>query len=811
MDSLRHDLAYSLRSLSKQPGLVAAAVLSLALGSSVNTAIFSALNTMLFRPLAVRNLDRAVIVYHSSAGSADQGTSFPAFLQYKSRTDVFADAMAFTGARALLFSDGDRRVQVYAQPVTASFFSIADVAIQVGTAFPDAVDRPAAREPVVVLSHRFWRDRFGSDAAIVGRSIDLNSTPLTVVGIASEGFTGFDPEVSADLWIPMTTWAHLAGEPGRLAGEEHWITTVAVLQPGVTLPQAQTAAGIAARGERRADQDTRVRSARERFVGDDVLEVLALGGGAFVVGLLVLVLACTNVANLLIARGAARQREMSLRLALGSSRFRLLRLWLIESLMLSVAAGALSLLLAWWMLDLIVAFRLPTEIGESAAPVLPLDFSLDVRVLAFALGISVVSAVLVGLLTGLQVSKAGALVGLKAGRTADPRFAPGLNVRSAVIAMQMALSLLLLIPCGLLVRSWLNASAISPGFATDHVLLLPISARQAGVTLRKPDGFDQQIVDRVAALPGVDAVTVMDPVPLWFGGSFAHFRAGDDGQGERLRIGHSRVAPRYFDTLRIPLLIGRDFTRADDASAPPVAIVNETLARRLWPEGSAVGRRLHDADESLEIVGVARDAKYLSLADTSTMWVYRPLAQNPSTNVTLSLAVRTTGDPLLLRPAIEREVRALIPEWPLFNFRTLDEGLQLQQFIPRLAASLLGVLGGFGLLLAAVGIYGVMAYAVRQRTHEMGIRLALGAPMATVLRLVIEQGMTVCMAGAVVGLVLAVASSQLLSSFLFGISSMDPITYTIVPTVLMGVALIACYFPARRLTTIDVLQVLRDE
>jgi predicted permease len=300
-------------------------------------------------------------------------------------------------------------------------------------------------------------------------------------------------------------------------------------------------------------------------------------------------------------------------------------------------------------------------------------------------------------------------------------------------------------------------------------------------------------------------------VPLWFGGSFAHFSSGDDARRETLRVGHSRVTPGYFETLKMPLLAGRDFSRSDDAAAPAVAIVNETLARRFWPDGGAIGRRIYSGDRGIEVIGVARNAKYLSLADASPLWLYRPLAQNPSENVTLSLAVRTLGDPMPLRPAIEREVRALVPSWPMFHFRTLDEGIALQQLVPRLGATLLGGLGAFGLLLAAVGVYGVMAYVVRQRTHEMGIRLALGAPVASVIALVIRQGMTVCLAGAGVGLALSLAASQLLASVLYGISGIDPITYVVVPAVLVGVALLACYVPARRFGRINALQVLRDD
>lgn len=809
MDSLQQDLRYSLRGLARQPGFVTTAVLSLALGIGVNTAIFSALNGLLLRPMPLRELDRAVIIYHSSPGRADAGTSFRAFQEYRDRTETFQDVMAYGATRPLVLVDGDRRDQVYAELVTSSYFSIADISLQAGAPFTRAADRVADPDHTVVLSDRFWRLRFDANSGIVGKTVSLNSKPFTVTGVAAPGFLGLDAEAAADLWMPMTAWALLMGEPGRLTDQEHWITTVAVLRPGITIEQARTAAAIAGRTiERPVEYDTRVRSARERIVGPSAMEVLAIGGSAFAIGLLVLVLACTNVANLLMARAAARQHEMSVRMALGSSRSRLLRLWLTDSLVLSLAAGTLGLVFASWLLDLAVAFKPPALVGDPEAPPLPLAFDLDVRVFAFALGVSVLTALAVGLLTGLQGSRPGVMLAARAGRTADRRFAPGFNIRSAVIALQMALSLILLIPCGLFVRSWVNASTISPGLVPDGVLLLPISTNQAGMRITKPEGFDLDLVRRVAALPGVEAASVMDPVPLWFASRNFHVASADQTENS-LRSGHASITPGYFDTLRIPLLAGRDFTNADNVSAPAVAIVNETVARHFWPGVNAVGRRLRHGKDMMEVVGVAKDSKYVSLADASEPFVYLPLAQDPSNNMSLSLAVRTIGDPRALSAAIEREVRSLMPGWPTFHFRTLSEGLEIQQLMPRLGATLLGALGLFGLLLAAVGVYGVMAYVVRQRTHEIGIRLALGAPTASVQRLVMKQGMAVCLVGAAIGLGVAVAGTQLLGSLLYGISTVDPITYLVVPSVLIGVALLACYAPARRITKVSALQALR--
>jgi predicted permease len=326
--------------------------------------------------------------------------------------------------------------------------------------------------------------------------------------------------------------------------------------------------------------------------------------------------------------------------------------------------------------------------------------------------------------------------------------------------------------------------------------------------VQKPPGFEQALIDRVAALPGVEAVTAMDPVPLWFGWNAAFYSI--DSNGAQARLNYARISPGYFDTLRIRLLRGRDFTRFDTASAPPVAIVNETMARRYWPDGNAVGATIRRGESVIEIVGVARDAKYASLAEVSEPFLYQPLAQEPSTNLTLSLAVRTAGDPLALREPIQREVRALVPSWPAFQFRTLAEGFELQQQLPRFSAALLGILGSLGLLLAAVGLYGVMTYVVGQRTHEIGIRLALGSPVVRVMTLVVKQGMTVCLAGAGVGMAAALAVSQFLTSVLYGISPADPVTFVLVPVLLIGVGLLACYLPARHAARVNPLEALRE-
>jgi predicted permease len=808
IESLFQDIRYSCRGVRRQPGFFLAAVASLTLAMGVNTAIFSATDALLWRPLPVRDADRTIYIFHSSAANPDQGTSFPAFQAYSSRTDLFADVMAFGGARPLLLGDGERRETVYAEPVTSDYFSIADVALPLGRPFDAGAD--AVHDPVstAILSHRAWTRRFGADPSIVGRRIMLNGEPFTVSGVAREHFTGFDAEVSVDFWIPVTTWAHLAAQPARLTSDEHWLTTVATLRDDVTLDQARSA--LTAMGPPRpatGEQRVGIRPIRERASGQ-LTDAVVISGAAFLAGAIVLGLAWTNVASLTIARVAARRHEMSVRAALGGSRARLLRLWLVEMALPSGMACVGAVILASWILDAAVAVELPAGIGHPSVGVLPFDFRIDARVLTFVLGLSALSSIVLSLLSGVTVTGAGVL--RRGGAWTERRFLPGVNLRSAVLASQLVLSLVLLIPGGLLARSWFAGAGLWPGFSTENVLLVPISSNQSGLRVNKPADFEAQLIASLEGAPDIESMTAMDPVPLWFGGNFAWYSA-DGGVAEQ--IGFSRVAPGYFRTLRLPLVLGRDFTTADRASAPPVAIVNETLARRLFPGGNALGRGLRRGKTRMHVVGIAADAKYRSLAEPPQPWIYVPLAQEPTDNPALSLAVRVGRDSAQVRQRIEREVRAIVPAWPPIGFRHLNEGLQLQQMIPRSGATLLGGLGTLALLLATVGIYGVTANVVGARRREMGIRLALGSPAGHVTTLVVAEVMRVCVPAAAAGTVLAIVAAQpiAMAGLLVGTSPADPVALTLVPVTLVGVAVLASYLPAKRAGRLNPLSVLRAE
>ena len=816
MESVIQEIRYSVRSLATRPLVAVVAVVSLSLGIGINTAIFSILDRLVLEPMPLRDPARSVMVYQSGPDHSARGASFPAFERYRERTDIFTDVSAFSSDRPLLHSDGERRDQVYAEIVTSTFFSMMDVHVPLGRPFQPR-DDGLAEAPVIVLSHDFWRRRFDANPEIVGRTVVLNDQPFTVIGVAGAGFTGVAPGISVDVWMPIARWAHLIGEPGRLTGTGQWITVVGRVAPGVTVAQAEIALRLMDRQlQPQPGVDTYVRLAGRALQDQSMLETLSVTGIAFAVGALVLALACANVANLLLARAAERRREMAVRLALGISRTRLLRLWMWDGVLLCFAAGVAGLLVARWSLDLVAAFQLPIFIGQAAMPTLSLHFTPDLPVFTFALALSLLTGLSVGFLSAVHVWKPDLRSTLNTDRLTDGRRASGAGIRGTFIGLQMALSLLLLIPCGLFMRSWANASAIDPGFSAAGVLLLPISSDQQGVRVEKPSDFARILADRVKDLPGVEAATVMDPVPLWYGGNFAYFAPEADARAEgQQRVGFSRIAPDYFRTLKLPLLRGRDFTSSDLApAAAPVAIVNETLARRFWPNGDALGKRIRNGKRLIEVVGIAADAKYLTLADSNRPYLYQPnhpeIGRPESENPALSLAVRGSGDPAQLRAAIRREVQVLVPNWPVFQFRDLSEGIELQRLVPRLGATLLGVLGTFGLILAAIGVYGVVAHAVTQRTREIGIRIALGATNRDVLLLMIRQGMAVCAIGAAVGIALALAASQVLGSLLYGIGSSDPPTYVVVVAVLLTVALLACYLPARRATRVQPVAALRQ-
>jgi predicted permease len=818
MSTLWQDLRYGIRMLRKSPGFTAVAVVSLALGIGINTSIFSLVNAVLIRPLpSVREPER--LVWFSAPAS------YPNFEDYRAQAQVFDAMTAANGTNEFSLQTGGEPELVRGEFVTADYFRVLGVEAARGRTFIEEDEQTPT--PVVVISDNLWRTRYGADRSLVGRDIHINGMAFKVVGVAPKDFIGTEVGLKRELWLPLAMYTQLNPSlSGEAEGAEqtdmlrrrntHWLNVVARLKDGVTREQAESAVmTIAAR----LNETYRNRNRQEallsvrliKFSGGidprDRADALPFAGLSMAVVALVLLIACANVASLLLARAALRQRETAVRQALGASRFRLVRQWLTESLLLSMLGGTAGLLLAMWTTDLIRHYA-------SATPLAHLDLGLDKAVLAFTSIVSVATGIIFGLAPALQVSRPDLTTALKgdgaAGAGTTHRRS---RLRRAFVVAQVTLSVVLLIGAGLFLRSMRGAQSIDPGFRVDKGLTVPIDLGLMRYTKERGLTFYEELQARVSAQPGVESASVMQFVPLGF--SFAQreiIREGATREDGSLGTGYNVVGADYFKTMGIALVRGREFTSEDREGAPPVVVVNETLARRLWPNEDAVGKRVNlegGAGAFAEVVGVARDGKYASLGETARPFVYEPMLQ--SYNPRMTLVVRTKEDPRGVAGAVKTQLRALEPKLPVAEAKTLSEQVALSLFPARVAAWLLGSFGLLALVLAGVGIYGIVAYSVSQRTHEIGVRLALGATGRDVLRMVVGEGLRVVALGIALGLALALAATRLVASFLYGVSATDFATFTVIPLLLAAVALLASYIPARRAARVDPMTALRYE
>jgi len=810
-----NDLKFALRQLLKNPGFTAVAVLTLALGIGANTAAFSWIQTVLLRSLpAVTEPDRLVVIAprHVSGNLIDT-------MSYADLKDLAEHKELFAGVVASQYGPVSMTVGTdpewaWAQCVTANFFDVLGVRPVLGrTLLPEEESAPGGH-PVVVLSHAFWQRRFGGDSNIIGRTLTLNRHAFTIVGVAASGFRGTMGGLAFDLWAPVMMREQLlpgGSDPNIFrARNDRWLHTVARLAPGVSVGQARTAVEtIARQWEQEYPTSNRnicfalVAMWKSPWGAPGVLmPVLSV---MFVVTCLVLLIVAANIANLLLVRATQREREIAVRLAVGASRARVIRQLLTESVLLAVLGAAAGVPCAVWLIHL----------TQEMIPVvfLPVVFDpqLDVRALLFMLLAACGIGLLFGLAPAWQSTRPNLCVALKGG-------ARGVSggrhwLRSSLVAAEIALALLLLISAGLCFQSFRQARRMNPGFDPSGVLLANIRLGVNGYSERDGRLFYRKLIERLRPLPGVESVSLGDYVPLGpEGGSSARVRPEGyvPQANEYMSLPYNIVSPGYFETLRIPLTEGRDFTARDDASAPGAIIINEIAARRFWPGRSALGRRITIfGNREMTVVGVARAAKVRWLNEPAREFFYIPLEQFYSPNMNVHL--RTAANPLSLADSARRELRALDAAVQPAITVPMTEVTDFSVLTYRIAASVLTVLGATALLLAMLGIYGVMAFVVNQRTQEIGIRMALGAAKGDVLTLVLGQGARLALIGVIAGLICALAATRLLSSVLVGVSMLDPVTFCSALLLLSAVALLACYLPARRAAKVDPVVALRYE
>ena len=801
MNTLLQDIRYGLRMLLKNKGFTAVAILALGLGIGANTAIFSLVNGVLLRPLPFPDAER--IIYfegkNPQAGITESNISYLDFTDWSQQTDLFASTAAYWTGGVNLGADGAEPERVPRAGVTIGFFSVLGVQPVLGRAFVPEDDKPASfiggRGIVAIISHGLWKRRFGSDPAIVGKQVQMSARSLTVIGVMPPGFEY--PEQTL-IWVPSSV--NLSEEP---RDNRAW-SAIARLNPGIDLKQAQTrVSAINAQLDKQFHEtnkgwDVSLWTLHERLVREVKPSLLALLGA---VGL-VLLIACANVANLLLARSAARQKEIAIRAAMGASRTRVLRQMLTESILLSAIGGTAGLVLSIWLTDVLMSM-LP-----EGAPRLE-QIGIDYRVLTFTLGVSALTGVLFGIVPALQASKLDVISALKEGGRGGEGHRRT-SARGLLLIGEVALSLMLLVGAGLLIKSFVRLQEVRPGFNAHNVLIANVQLPYPKYNSPQFVEFFRQLNERLEAAPGVQAAGGSINLPLNASG-YAIGRAFIP-EGRPLAVDESKdamfstITGDYFRALQIPLLSGRTFELRDKADAPKVVIINETIAKRHFGSpAEAIGKRLsiwRDEKFMREIVGVVGDAKTGSLTGNGGMQIYVPHTQDSHWNF-MGLVIRTAGDPVAFAATLRREVQALDKDQPIYNVRTMDDVVMNSLGTRRLSMQLFAVFACAALLLAALGIYGVMAYSVTQRTQEIGIRMALGAQKSDVLALVIRQGMTLTLIGVVVGLGGAFVLTRLLTNLLFGVAATDPLTFVAIPLLLLFVALVACYLPARRAARLD--------
>jgi predicted permease len=808
MTALLQDLKFGLRMLAKNPGVTAVAVLTLALGIAANSTIFSWISSTLLNPIPGQShtADLVTVMRGERSEHPTPPFSYPDYADLRERTQSLAGLLAYHDDY-ISITGTNKPERIYAAFISTNYFQVLGVQPNLGQGLLPVEEEKPGSTPSVVISYALWQSHFGGERSIIGKSIQLNQVLCTIVGVAPPEFQGCKPGLRTDLWASLGNWKKTLTDR-----DDDWLNVLGRLKPGISRQQADQELNLQMQriveqfpdSHRGPNQITLDPLWRSPF-GANVYMYKSLPM-LLMLALALLLLACANVANLLLVRSVTRRREVALRLALGASRGRLIFQLLVESLLLGLIAGGAAMVLTSWTAGTFAAF-----FPHTANLPLTLNGRVDSRVFLVTMAISILSATAFGILPALRTSRLAPITVLKEEVGTVSGGPQKLRLSSALVVTQIALSLLLLICAGLFARSLRNAQRSDPGFDPDNVLLASYELGPAGYSGAQGMAFHRQVLAKLATLPGVESATLADFSPLSFTvhSDVVQPEGYIPQPGESMEIDRGIVAPNYFRTLRTPLLAGREFTEQDGDKSQPVAIVNQEFCHRYWPGQDPLGKRIKYEGDWLNVVGVARNGKYRRLVYGPAPAFFMPLFQDYRDLVMIH--VRVSGDPQAYAAAVEKTVHDLNADLPVFGVTTLRSSIQMGSIFERLAGTLAGAFGLLALILAAVGIYGVIAYTTRQRTHEIAIRIAMGALRGSIFRLVLGQGLLMTLSGLAVGTAASLALTRYLRSVLFGVTATDVLTYVVVALLLCLVSLVACYVPARRATKVDPMTALRHE
>ncbi|MBI4473856.1 MAG: ABC transporter permease [Acidobacteria bacterium] len=815
METLRQDLRYAFRMLVRNRTITLFAIVALALGIGANSAIFSVYNAVLLRPLPYEDPDRLVMVYGVLTRDGQQerrSASYPDFLDWRSRNRAF-DGISVINSTAFNLTGLDTPERVRGELVSADHFTVLGVQPFLGRTFFGEEDQTLDTHRVAVISHGFWRRRFAADQNAIGKQMDLNGRAFTVIGVMPESFRGVGDNQS-EVWMPMAMVSTI--RPAQILGQrqQRWLSAVARLKPGVTLAQAQDEMNSISKELENLYPDTNgLRGAEVASVHDEIFGQyrLALVVLLAAVGF-VLLIACGNVANLLLARSAARQKEVAIRTALGAGRTRVIRQLLTESIVLSVMSGLLGLLIAMWGTGVLLAQNLisfPSFV----------NVGIDARVLGFSVGVSLLTGLLFGIFPALQIAQPAIAPALKEGGRGFPGGVKRTRLLNALVISEVTLAVVLLVGATLMIRSVREIQEVDPGFDAGNVLTMRISLPTTNYTGQQALQVASRILERAAALPGVDVAGIGSDLPLIGGTSSGAVeiegRPEPAPGAENIYYRH-RVTPGYFDVFRIPILRGRSFTWNDNATAPRVIVVSESFAKQHWPGEDPIGKRVTAdgaSEGKLTVIGVAADVKFRGFPENPVNGrhpdIYYSLAQFP--NLTLMLAVRTKVESASMTATLRQAIQEVDPNLPAYSVVTMHELIANQIANTNFTTLLLSTFSALALLLAVIGVYAVISYSVDQRTHEIGVRMALGAQQRDILRLLLGHGMGLVLAGLALGITVATIMTRLISDLLYGVSATDPATFLAVSFLMIAISVFASVVPARRASRVDPMTAVRYE